>query len=214
MQCAISFSLYGLNPIYVNGAIANSALYKKIYPAWKCIMYVDKNQNKNTINRLEKNDVIVKIINRSLLSGMFWRLYALCDSFFTYCIIRDCDSRLNLREYYAVKEWLKSGKEVHIIKDHKNHTAPIMGGMWGMKYETIRNFADLLDEVIEKYENKKISNKIGKHLYGDQLFLKEEIYPLIKEKCLIHTSKNLKYKLPNNGFIGQIYSAKGIPRNV
>ena len=45
-------------------------------------------------------------------------------------LIRDADSRLNLRENAAVHEWIESGYSFHIMRDHTAHFVPINGGMF------------------------------------------------------------------------------------
>ena len=46
-------------------------------------------------------------------------------------VVRDADSRLNVRERFAVEEWIQSGTEVHAMHDHMNHGQNLNGGMWG-----------------------------------------------------------------------------------
>ena len=46
-------------------------------------------------------------------------------------VVRDTDSRLNVRERFAVEEWIKSGTEVHAMHDHMHHFKMLNGGMWG-----------------------------------------------------------------------------------
>ena len=49
---------------------------------------------------------------------------------------RDLDSRLSLREFSAVNEWLlHSAKPFHIMRDHFYHSQPIVGGMWGVRLD-------------------------------------------------------------------------------
>ena len=42
-------------------------------------------------------------------------------------IIRDVDSRLNIRERFAVEEWINSDKQFHLMRDHPQQAAVIMG---------------------------------------------------------------------------------------
>ncbi len=37
------------------------------------------------------------------------------------------------REESAVSEWLKSSKDFHFMRDHPDHNATILAGMWGVK---------------------------------------------------------------------------------
>jgi hypothetical protein len=60
---------------------------------------------------------------------MFWRFLVADDPTVDRYIIRDADSRLNMREKLAIDEWIASGKKIHILRDHPNHgDFPISGG--------------------------------------------------------------------------------------
>ena len=48
-------------------------------------------------------------------------------------ISRDLDSRFDDREQAAVNEWIRSEKSFHIMRDHPQHRASILGGLWGSK---------------------------------------------------------------------------------
>lgn len=69
---------------------------------------------------------------------------------------RDLDSRINSREVSAVQEFYSpdhSDKSVHLMRDHPAHNAFIMGGMWGLKVEAVRelvfpSFKKLLKVII------------------------------------------------------------------
>ena len=41
---------------------------------------------------------------------------------------RDLDSVPTQREADAVEEWLRSGKTLHVMRDHPSHTFPMLGG--------------------------------------------------------------------------------------
>ena len=41
---------------------------------------------------------------------------------------RDLDSAPTQREADAVEEWLRSGKTLHVMRDHPSHTFPMLGG--------------------------------------------------------------------------------------
>ena len=62
---------------------------------------------------------------------MFWRFEPAGEEDVDVMISRDTDSRLNLREKFAVEEWLESDKGFHIMRDHPHHGYPVLGGMWG-----------------------------------------------------------------------------------
>ena len=46
---------------------------------------------------------------------------------------RQIDSLLTMREVYAIKQWIHSGKIFHIIRDHPDHSeTPIVYDFWGV----------------------------------------------------------------------------------
>lgn len=137
-------------------------------------------------------------------NGKFWRFLPICDSSVDIMISRDCDSRLCMREKYAVDDWISSNNGFHIMRDHPYHYAKIMAGMFGVKKNCLPNFAELL----------KSYNKNDDSQY-DQSFLEHIIYPLIKNNCTIHDEFFESKKFPtlrssNKKFVGEIYDENDI----
>jgi hypothetical protein len=200
MKKVISFSLWGNNPIYTIGAIRNAELSKDIYPDWVCRYYIGKSTPKDIIEKLNSfdNTEIIEMESDGDWTGMFWRFYAAGDEDVDVVIVRDCDSRVNIREKEAVDEWLNSDKEFHIMRDHPYHTTEILGGMWGSKKGVVSNIKNLIDTYVK-----------GNFWQVDQNFLKEQIYPQIKNNCLVHDEffekKPFPSKRPKNLFVGQAF---------
>jgi hypothetical protein len=164
----LSFSLWGDKPIYNVGAIRNAELWKTIYSDWLMVVYYDKSVPVDTINKLNDLDVITIDVTDKNLYGMFWRFLAVDLPESEYCVFRDTDSRITIREKMAVDEWIESNLSIHVMRDHPAHGIPygndrlgILGGMWGIKSKVIP-----LVEMIENFTT-------GKNLsYGsDQTFL-------------------------------------------
>jgi len=177
MKKIISFSLWGDNPVYNVGAIRNAELAKDVYPDWVCRYYYGTSTLESTIEKLKEFDN-VELINMGVegdWDGMFWRFYPSSDDDVDVVIVRDCDSRVNLREKYAVDEWLNSDKGFHIMRDHPAHGTEILGGMWGSKKGTIKEMKQLIDEYVK-----------GDFWQVDQNFLREKIYPIVKLNCVVH----------------------------
>jgi hypothetical protein len=200
MKKVISFSLWGNNPIYTIGAIRNAELSKDIYPDWVCRYYIGKSTPKDIIEKLNSfdNTEIIEMESDGDWTGMFWRFYAAGDEDVDVVIVRDCDSRVNIREKEAVDEWLNSDKGFHIMRDHPYHTTEILGGMWGSKKGVVSNIKNLIDTYVK-----------GNFWQVDQNFLKEQIYPQIKNNCLVHDEffekKPFPSKRPKNLFVGQAF---------
>lgn len=173
----ISFSLWGENPVYNTGAIRNAELAKNIYPDWICRFYYGTSTLNETIEKLKTFDN-VELINMGVdgdWTGMFWRFYPASEEDVDVVIVRDCDSRLNLREKHAVDEWLNSDKGFHIMRDHPAHGTEILGGMWGSKKGVVNNMKELIDDYIK-----------GDFWQVDQNFLREKIYPSVKDNSMVH----------------------------
>lgn len=145
MNKIISYSLWGNNPKYTQGAIKNIELAKIYFPDWKIYLYLSTNTN--FIYESDNLEIIYRTENQSQ-DGCFWRFEA-CDSD-DIVIIRDLDDRLSERHKFVVDEWLNSDKKLHIIKDHPNHTYPIMAGLWGCRYGLLKG----ITKQISKWENK------------------------------------------------------------
>jgi hypothetical protein len=200
MKKVISFSLWGDNPIYTIGAIRNAELSKEIYPDWVCRYYIGKSTPKDIIEKLNSfdNTEVIEMESDGDWTGMFWRFYAAGDEDVDVVIVRDCDSRVNIREKEAVDEWLNSDKGFHIMRDHPYHTTEILGGMWGSKKGVVSNIKNLINTYVK-----------GNFWQVDQNFLKEQIYPQIKNNCLVHDEffekKPFPSKRPKNLFVGQAF---------
>lgn len=198
----VSFSLWGNKPIYNVGTIRNSELMSEFYPDWKMIVYYDNSVPRETIEKLNKNSVITKLVQTKIY-GMFWRFFAVDEPDCQYAIFRDADSRISERERLAVQEWIRSGKALHVMRDHPYHAIPagnnqigILGGMWGIKNGILP-----LNEMIRKFY------KSNDHTYGnDQAFLKM-IYNALENDKFTHDEFFEKKPFPiprkNGRFIGE-----------
>eukprot|EP01080_Neovahlkampfia_damariscottae_P003740 gene3740-6628_t len=176
----ISFGLYGNNPKYTIGAIRNVELQKQIFPDWICRFYVDKTVPDHIIKKLkEKGAEIVYMDDKNFtgsIRGMFWRFFVSTDKSVDRFIIRDSDSRLNIREKSAIDEWIASGIPVHSMRDHPNHNYAFNGGMWGGVRSKIPN----LIELSKNYD--------WKSYRGDMDFLSKYLYPIVKNQMISHDS--------------------------
>ena len=173
----ISFALWGQNPGYVVGAISNLKLAQLYYPDWRCRIYCHSEVSFRRQHELR--DAGFDVYQRRSASpndGLFWRFEPAFDGEVEAFISRDCDSRLNPREVAAVNEWLASGKKLHTMRDHYEHIVPILGGMWGCRHWP--EFGPLMDTWMK-------SGRTGK-MGQDQDFLKEVIWPLVRNDSVAH----------------------------
>lgn len=208
MKKIITFSLWGNTYRYLGGAMQNVELAKIIYPDWICRFYIGKSTNKDFIDDLRKYDnvEVIEMGKDGDWTSMTWRFLACSDEDIDIMICRDADSRLTHREKLSVDEWVNSDKGFHIIRDSPYHNTLILGGMWGSKKGVINNMKDMIN-----------ADNPGNFWQSDQTFLREKIYPLIKDNVMVH-DEFLKYepfclknKIERNPlhFIGQAYDGDG-----
>jgi len=184
MKKVISFSLWGNNPTYTIGAIKNAEQAKKFYPDFECWFYIHEDSVPKEIIEnltiLDNTKIILKSgdLNNENCKPRMWRYEPIDHPEVEIMLSRDTDTRFLLREKLAVEEWIKSSKNFHIMRDHPHHNFCILAGMFGTKkIPQINSWKN----IIEKYE------KINNRLY-DQDFLRDFIYPLIKDDSVIHAS--------------------------
>jgi hypothetical protein len=203
----ISFSLYGSNPLYWYGAVENIKLAQDIYPNFICRFYIENNSSKHLTDMIFGENVqIVYMNNRGGCDGMLWRFLAATDPNINIFLCRDTDSRLSLREKLAVNEWLQSEKNFHIMRDHPEHKAYMLGGMWGCRNQVLCNL---------ELETKILNWPIYKYRGDDQKFLRSNVYhPYAKYSAFEHSEYGIYYdneihqfpskRLNNNDFVGNI----------
>lgn len=173
MNKIISFSLWGNTPKYCVGAIKNAKLAPIIYPDWITRFYVGTDVSVDVIKELQNANAQVITCEEPGWNGMFWRFFA-ADSE-DVVLSRDTDSRINLREKHAVDAWLNSDKPFHIMRDHPHHNAVILGGMWGSRNSVLKG----ITRHILKY-------KKNNQYQVDQNFLRDIVYPRVKNYALVH----------------------------
>lgn len=205
MKKIISYSIWGENPRYTEGAVQNAKLSKYYYPEWTNRFYCGLDVTKDILDRLSKisNTEIIIVDEPCDWTGMFWRFYAASDS--DIMISRDADARISKREACAVNNWLHSNNDFHIMRDHPYHARLIMGGMWGCRNGILSNIKDLIFnfDKINRYET-------------DQDFLGRIVYPIIHDKATVHDSFHENKPFPSDCglripafHIGQAYDGFG-----
>lgn len=142
------------------------------------------------------NNVELINMNDSVLPGMFWRFLPYDDVEIELFIVRDLDSRISMREAVAVYEWVNSGKNLHIMRDHPYHINLIMGGMWGLKRSI--NFS-IKDKMLTYLRIRNREFDLFER-DEDQHFLAEFIYPKFFFSKIVHASFH-KYEYATKEFI-------------
>jgi len=208
MKRVISFSVYGTDEKYTIGLLRNLELLEIIYPEWTAYVYYNNTIRHELLDEYKKFNTELICMNNYNIPGMFWRF--LPREGVERFISRDADSRLSMREKYAVDEWISSGKSFHAMRDHPHHDAvPVYGGMFGLVISDDFN----MEEEINKWlidKNMGLFNRMG-----DAHFLEQVVYKhfLENEDLIAHDSvfkhhpfsKPFPKKMVNHRFIGEIF---------
>lgn len=182
MKC-ISFSLYGNDERYKVGAVKNAILASRYFPfedGFVVRIYMENalldDQALVTTLRMFKGLQIVLVDEEGNHTAKLWRYFAFSDPQFEAVIVRDIDARLSYRDRIAHEDWVDSGLDAHIIKDHPTgHNYLISAGMFAAK-----------SKVLNEIETMVKAKERGNYYTTDQDFLAAEVYPHIKDSVLVH----------------------------
>jgi hypothetical protein len=187
MKKIISYSLYGSNKKYCIGMLENLKINKKKLPDWETYIYYSEDVPEIYIEMYkEYNPVLIKCkLSEFKWEGPLWRFRLFNDKDVDIFISRDADSRITDREIEFVNDFISSDKSFHIIRDHPDHNLTILAGMFGVKVKDFNNKYKIktINEYITDYK-KKYHKNIDK--FPDQYFLRDIIWPLIKDDNYSH----------------------------
>lgn len=156
--------------MYNYGALENALLAPDVYPGWECRFHLGRGVMPAVREKLVamSHVSIVDMDEDDKFSNCLWRFEPAFTTDHTV-IVRDCDSRLNIRERLAVDEWLESDKDFHIMRDHpRGHFGKVLGGMWGARNGILRPFVAAFKEYMSKRNNR---------YFYDMELLAREVYP-------------------------------------
>jgi hypothetical protein len=178
MKQAISFSLYGSDIRYCVGAIKNAIIAQQILDEeYDLIFFVGQSVPSWVIStlRLFPNVQIIQTDAPEDHTAKLWRFLA-CELDYDFVAFRDADARLSLRELKAHEEFIESGLDAHIMKDHPiGHNYPINAGMFTVRSALFKDIRTLIE-----------SAEISDYYTQDQDFLRNLIYPRIQFSCFVH----------------------------
>ena len=173
----IAFGLWGDAPLYTVGARRNAELARTVYPEWTCRFYVGSTVPAPVVMALaaQPNAEVVVMDAPGDHRGKLWRCLAAADETVDVAIFRDVDSRLSARERAAVDEWLAGDREVHLMRDHPWHEAPILGGMWGVRRGALWDIRTLIAE-----------HEPRNYFQSDQDLLRARVFPRVAGRAQVH----------------------------
>lgn len=184
MVNVFSFCLYGPeNPRYYPGMLENIALAQKYFPDWKVYVYVAPDVDPSMLEKLEAcPNTIIRFTNVTGAINMIHRFYAIDEPGVNLMMVRDADSRIHWKDRWAIHEFVKRPEFVaHTIRDNIEHTADMMGGLWGIRKSSGLN-------MTHEYANYREATEKGHRNGHDQNFLSDVIYPKVVSRMLVHYS--------------------------
>lgn len=175
----ISFSLWGGNPRYLRGAIDNALAAPAIYPDWHLRYHVDTTVPADVQAALRGlgAEVILEAADQPIRERLAWRFKVANDPDVGRFLVRDADSVLNEREAWAVAQWIASDVWFHAMRDWWTHTDLLLAGMWG----GVAGILPGLGAMLRRYKSPTMET-----LNIDQHFLRDQIWPLVRNHCLVH----------------------------
>lgn len=223
----ISMSLYGESSRYTMGAIRNAQLLPITFPGWRLWFYVElplpgrKHSYGKVptpiIAKLVELGAEIRYIDVSVkgLAPMLWRFTVMEDPDVDVFIVRDCDSRLTLRDAIVVSDWLRTGKIFHCVRDHPSHSRySISGGLWGARRKP---FLTLFGEG----RLSSVMSRYGASYVQDMHFLGSEVWPKVTQVAYCHDSYSCQRYASSHPFpvarvgaehLGQVYDEFSIGR--
>ena len=190
----ISFSVWGSGTSYSYGVLDNCVQIKKQMPTFKAWVYYNNTISKEVKKCLEKLDNVrlIKMPDKNDKKNTMWRFLPAFDPKVNILLVRDADSRIEIREIAAIIEWLQSDKDFHIMRDHPMHRRKVLAGMWGCRNQILVPFKKEYEDYLKK------PFTLGNWIV-DELFLQNHIYPHIVGKAFIHAKHN-KYERQAKNF--------------
>lgn len=180
----IAFSVFGDNPRYLTGAINNAIVGRYLYPGWTVRVYTDESTPVSFRQELKRNaaEVVLAGDLPAAPYGLYWRFLVEDDESVDLFLVRDADSVINIKERAAVAAWLKSGKAFHVMRDHPQHSELILAGLWGAHRG---NIGGMRERIVAFYAK---APKRANYVHRDQDFLRQEIWPLVRQSVHVHDS--------------------------
>jgi len=176
----VAFSLFGRDPLYLEGAVENARLVPRAYPGWSCRFYVDGSVPGPTVDALRSLGAEVAEPSGRWrdVHGALWRFAVADDPTVRRFACRDADSRVGARDARAVEAWTASGRLFHLMRDHPCHAELVLAGLWGGHAGVLPPMERLMEAFPPAAAGR----------WSDQAFAAEAVWPLIRGDALVHDS--------------------------
>jgi len=187
MVRVFSFCIYGPpNPRYYPAPmVQNVQLINTYFPDWKIYLYMSPDVDAGFVDHIQQfPNVVAKMTGKMGGINRLERLFAIDEPDVDTMFVRDADSRVHWKDRWAINDFLSKPQFVaHAIRDHPDHKARILAGMWGMHKSAGVGVRDLF----EMFQKNPIDLGYGTD-GADQSFLGSYIYPCVKSRMLLHHS--------------------------
>jgi protein O-GlcNAc transferase len=183
MVNVFSFCLYGPNnPRYYIPLLENIQIVAQYFPGWKVYIYTGTDVDPEYIKVLQSySNVVLRPTGIRGEANMIRRFMAIDEPDVDIMMVRDADSLIHWRDRWAIGRFISQPEYVaHTIRDHVDHTARLMGGLWGL-----RKSAGLV--IADEYAMFK-NNPVDFGIAHDQNFLSAQIYPKVLTRLFVHYS--------------------------
>jgi hypothetical protein len=194
----ISFCIYGSNDKYCKGLDENLKLMQKNLNDYNAFIYVGDNVPDHWIKCYKSYEFVTLFFtNQTGLGNRISRFFAIDHNDIDIAIVRDTDSRLHERDIWTIRQFETSSFTFYTIRDHPEHRAFILGGLWGIKKDCI---SSKIEDLYKQYNS---NNLIFNDVQHDQNFLRDKLYSLVKDTMIIYTF-NEKMRMTQNENIMKI----------
>ncbi|XP_018008233.1 uncharacterized protein LOC108665936 [Hyalella azteca] len=110
----------------------------RLFPGWSVWVYVRHPHPQQVCTLLRSAQHVFFCDSRSLpalgdlkrTNPRMWKVAPLGDPNLRAVYVRSVGSLSSPREAQAVQQWLHSGKTWHVMRDHTQHTMPVVDGLW------------------------------------------------------------------------------------
>lgn len=133
----ISFALPEADEFMIHGAIENAKLVSTVFPGWRAHFFVAASIDQEVKDALSAEEAcfVYEVNNESEAAIEAWAFLPMGqpDSV-SAVIVRDCDSTLTERDFYAVEAWINSPVQFHTVRDcEEDRGLPVNPKMFGVK---------------------------------------------------------------------------------
>jgi len=149
--------------------------------------------------------------------GSLYRIQPILKNEGLGCFLRDADSFLTESELDSMKRFIDSDNDFHIVRDHPNHLAPIMAGLFGLKNNGYLKVKNALIKSAGRFrmqsddwwsKNKSAARR-DERILADYVYPEIYRYAYIESRFVVYANetgyiRDCKESTNNQGFMGRI----------